>query len=118
MLSQSFLSRAVLAALLGLACLLQPAESARAQAAESLRRCILFDRGWEFHLGDNPGADDSGWQHVNLPHDWMIAGVKGPKQADMDGPFDKGSPAGAGGAYLNGGVGCRAFGWKIEEADK
>jgi len=35
----------------------------------------------------------------------MIEGVKGSNPADMDGPFDKSSPAGAGGAYLDGGVG-------------
>jgi hypothetical protein len=30
----------------------------------------------------------------------MIEGVKGLKPQDMDGPFDKGSPAGAGGGYM------------------
>ena len=69
-----------------------------------------FDRGWRFHLGDAPGADvpafpDSAWRSVSLPHDWSIEGPVGTDPANMDGPFDKFSPAGAGGGYLDGGVG-------------
>ena len=93
--------RALLPALLILTC------SARGQ---SPRQRILFDRDWRFQLGDVPGADspaydDSTWRKLNLPHDWMIEGVKGADPAAMDGPFDKNSPAGAGGAYLDGGIG-------------
>lgn len=37
----------------------------------------LFDRGWRFHRGDVPGAeqpefDDSSWQALDLPHDWSV----------------------------------------------
>ena len=73
-------------------------------------RVSSFDRGWRFHLGDAPGADapafpDADWRPVSLPHDWSIEGPVGDNPADMDGPFDRLSPAGAGGGYLNGGVG-------------
>ena len=86
-----------------------------AQAQErpsSPRVRILFDRNWRFYQGDPGGAqpqdpafDDSAWRQLDLPHDWMIEGVKGKNPADMDGPFDKGSPAGNGGAYMDGGIG-------------
>ena len=77
------------------------------------RQVRAFDLGWRFHLGDATGADrpdrpafdDSAWQPVNLPHDWSIEGPVGKDPATMDGPFDRASPAGANGGYLNGGVG-------------
>jgi beta-galactosidase len=74
------------------------------------RQTILFDSTWKFHVGEATGAealgfDDSSWRAVDLPHDWMIEGVPGADPAAMEGPFDKKSPAGAGGAYLNGGIG-------------
>ncbi len=36
-----------------------------------------FNKGWKFNLGDNSSAyaqnfDDSGWENVNLPHDFSI----------------------------------------------
>jgi len=79
-------------------------------AADTPRQTILFDRAWQFHQGeatgaDQPGYDDSAWRTLDLPHDWMIEGVPGPDPSSMDGPFDSKSPAGAGGAYLNGGIG-------------
>lgn len=57
---------------------------------DSPRERLLFDFGWKFHLGDDwPDAmnlekagsskgpagrrfDDSQWQTVNLPHDWVV----------------------------------------------
>ena len=103
--SRAILLRYALGVFLSLASCMQQAE-----AASSPRERILFDRNWRFQHGDAPGAeapsfDDSGWRQLNLPHDWMIEGVKGAKPEDMDGPFDKGSWASAGGAYLNGGIG-------------
>jgi beta-galactosidase len=103
-------------ALLSLTCYFQQNQPALAQAAAaSPRERILFDRNWRFHQGetapggsvspDAPEFDDTGWRQLNLPHDWMIEGVTSSKAEDMDGPFDKGSPARAGGAYLDGGVG-------------
>lgn len=58
-----------------------------------------FDNNWRFHLGDLQGAQavafqDSTWHLLDLPNDWSIYL-----------PFDKNSPAGAGGGYLNGGIG-------------
>jgi len=60
---------------------------------------VSFDAAWKFHLGDVTGAqattfDDSAWTRLDVPHDWSIAL-----------PFTQNSPAGAGGGYLNGGVG-------------
>ena len=60
---------------------------------------VSFDAGWKFHLGDVTGAqassyDDSSWTALSVPHDYSIT---------MS--FDESSPAGAGGGYLNGGVG-------------
>ena len=60
---------------------------------------ISFDSAWKFHLGDVTGAqastfDDSTWTGLDVPHDFSIAL-----------PFTQNSPAGAGGGYLNGGVG-------------
>jgi beta-galactosidase len=79
-------------------------------SADAPRQTILFDRDWQFHLGDAPAADqplfdDSSWRTLDLPHDWMIEGVPGSDPSAMDGPFDSKSPAGADGGYLNGGIG-------------
>ncbi len=47
-----------------------------------------FNRGWRFAQGEQdqqvvqPGFDDSGWQAVQLPHDWAISG---PFNANEDG---------------------------------
>jgi len=58
-----------------------------------------FDIGWKFHLGDVTSAqattfDDSSWTALDVPHDWSISL-----------PFNQNSPAGAGGGYLDGGLG-------------
>src|SRR5215204_5693286 len=68
-------------------------------AEEEPRSTVSFDQGWKFHQGEALQAnessyDDTSWRSVDLPHDWMI-----------EGPFDKNSPAGPGGGYLNGGKG-------------
>lgn len=57
----------------------------------------VFDGGWQFHLGDVPGAEAAGfdaaaWRKLDLPHDWSI-----------EGPFD--GKWASGQAYLPGGVG-------------
>lgn len=46
---------------------------------------INFD--WKFSKGDqgaaiDPGFDDSGWEKVNLPHDWAISGPFGALRSD------------------------------------
>jgi beta-galactosidase len=58
-----------------------------------------FDADWKFNLGDVSGAqgssfDDGAWTSLNVPHDYSISQ-----------PFTQSSPSGAGGGYLNGGVG-------------
>ena len=63
------------------------------------RHCDLFDFGWRFHLGDSPtaaapGYDDSGWNPVDLPHDWSI-----------DGPYDPNAPSGGSGGFVPTGLG-------------
>jgi beta-galactosidase len=73
-------------------------------------RTVSFDADWRFHLGDVPGAeapaaDDGGWRHLDVPHDWMIEGPPGKDPSIMEGPFDPKSPGGAGNGYLDGGVG-------------
>ena len=60
---------------------------------------VSFDSGWKFHLGDVTSAeattfDDSSWTAVDVPHDWSISL-----------PFNQSSEAGAGGGYLDGGLG-------------
>jgi beta-galactosidase len=82
-----------------------------AQQTPPLRDTTLFDHDWKFFLGDAPGADrpafdDSAWRTLDLPHDWSIEGGGKPQvPGEQEGPFDAKSPAGAGGAYLDGGVG-------------
>ena len=57
-----------------------------------------FDDGWRFARGDlagaeQPGFADAGWEAVELPHDWAIAG-----------PFDAQAPATGSGGFLPSGV--------------
>jgi beta-galactosidase len=58
-----------------------------------------FNSGWKFNRGDvtngqNTSFDDSTWRILNVPHDWSIELA-----------FNRSSPAGSGGGYLDGGVG-------------
>jgi beta-galactosidase len=75
-------------------------------ALASGRQTELFDKDWKFQIGDNADAakadfDDSSWRKVSLPHDYSIEGPPGKNPANMDGPFDKASPAGGGGGFLD-----------------
>ena len=50
------------------------------------RNVSVLDKGWKFHLGDLPcaqevGFDASTWEDVTVPHDWAI---KGPFSRDHD----------------------------------
>ena len=61
------------------------------------RMDIPINSGWKFHLGDEneafyKGFDDSGWETVELPHDWSVSL-----------PFDIRYSSGTG--YLAGGTG-------------
>ena len=88
--NSAIIALAVLAAVLG---------SPAVFAAEAGRRTISLDQDWRFHRGDVDGGqtaelDDSSWRRLDVPHDWSI-----------EGPFNQASPSGAGGGYLDGGIG-------------
>lgn len=58
-----------------------------------------FDQAWRFALGDpaaaeSAGYDDSGWQQLDVPHDWSIAG-----------PMAKTNRTGGAGAWAPSGIG-------------
>ena len=64
----------------------------------SARERQNFDEGWLFVLADTAQMaqkdyNDSAWRRLNLPHDWSI-----------EGDFNAGNPAGAGGGALPGGI--------------
>ena len=68
-------------------------------AGQAAARRVSFDRDWKFFLGDadHPERnvfDDAAWRTLDVPHDWSI-----------ELPFDRKSPAGSSGGFLNGGVG-------------
>lgn len=124
----------------GLALLLGPAASipivrsadgapiasvAALQLLDEPRQRTLFDFDWRFRVGEVSGGqlaglDDSAWEPVDLPHDFMVLG-KGNRETAADGrapsarmlrlpsepegPFDPRSPGGDANGYLNGGVG-------------
>lgn len=101
--------------------------STAALAAPGKPRTIVnFDRSWKFQLGDVQGADkpdfdDSSWRSLDLPHDWSIEGPPNPDaqmRSHLEGPFDKLSPAGDGGGYLDGGVGWYRKTFTLPESDK
>jgi beta-galactosidase len=57
-----------------------------ASVLHAQRKVENFNRGWCFAQGEQdeqvvqPGFDDSGWQAVQLPHDWAIAGPFNPNE--------------------------------------
>ncbi len=79
---------------------------ASAAAADSPRQTLKFNDDWKFKLGDTTEAShtdfkDADWRSVRVPHDYSIEGPPGADPTTMEGPFDRKSPAGAGGGYLN-----------------
>ena len=79
---------------------------ASAAAADSPRQTLKFNDDWKFKLGDTTEAShtdfkDADWRTVRVPHDYSIEGPPGADPTTMEGPFDRKSPAGAGGGYLN-----------------
>lgn len=65
----------------------------------TLRERTLFDADWLFHLGDveagqAPALNARGWQKLDLPHDWSIAG-----------PIAENNPSGGAGGFYPGGIG-------------
>ena len=107
----------------------RPTLDAQVAAQAMTRARQLFDFDWRFRSGDvengqAPGLDDSSWQAVDLPHDFMIEGkgqalvIPNPNAraggagrgnttlpTEPEGPFDPRSPGGSGNGYLNGGIG-------------
>ena len=80
----------------------------------SRKETVSLDEDWKFHLGDANGADgamfdDSSWENLNVPHDWSVTL-----------PFNQNSAAGAGGGYLDGGLGWyrKYFSLPAESADQ
>ncbi len=70
-----------------------------------------FGWNWMFHLGDihdslDGLSDTSGWQIIDLPHDWSILGE-----------FNKDNPATAGGGALPGGIGWYHKKFTLQESD-
>ncbi len=66
--------------------------------AASGREIIPLDKDWSFSQSDpagaeKPGFDSSAWRHVDVPHDWSIAGN-----------FDKKAATTGSGAWLPSGV--------------
>ncbi len=52
----------------------------RAPAGDVPRIIRSLDHDWRFHLGAEPAAvrpdcDDSGWRHVDVPHDYVVEGT-------------------------------------------
>ena len=63
------------------------------------RTMTSFDSDWRFlnadaSDADQPQFDDSGWQKINIPHDWSITG-----------PFAETNLAGGAGGFLPSGIG-------------
>jgi beta-galactosidase len=57
------------------------------------RETVPLDSGWRFHLGDEagakePGFNDDSWRQLDLPHDWSIEGpLAAPPLGDKEGGF-------------------------------
>lgn len=78
---------------------------------ETGRTIMDFNSGWKFFRGNDslafqPGFDDSGWQKLNLPHDWSIEGT-----------FIREHPAGVAGGALPGGIGWYRKSFQLPQAD-
>ena len=71
-----------------------------------------FNKRWKFSLSAGeeawlPDYDDSGWQLLDLPHDWSI-----------EGEFSDKHPATEGGGALPGGVGWYRKSFAVDKADE
>jgi len=90
-----------------------PTNAQAAMASEAplgLGREQAFDLDWRFFRGvadglEAPGADDSSWRRVDLPHDWSVEDVPGGQSPRQLGPFDKTAVGGTATGYTQGGEG-------------
>ena len=79
------------------------------KAGEKSDRPVKIATGWRFHKGDVDGAqseqfDDSGWEVVDVPHDWS---VEGPFSADnfIEARYEANHLEGRADSYLPKGIG-------------
>lgn len=75
-------------------------------------RKINFDKGWKFHPGSAPNAEqpeynDSKWRIQDLPHDWSVEPLPAQKEGITTGPFSRMSEAGDDTRSMGGG------GWDV-----
>lgn len=100
MLKQMYLKRCAMVLLVGLWALSGCGPHPSHSRHDSLgRQGILWNDDWRFFLGDPKGAEsidfnDSTWQQVSLPHDWMVQQRPGAN-----------APSGTAGGYFPGGIG-------------
>ena len=76
------------------------------------RQKVQFDLGWKFHQGEAEGAsesifDDTGWQTLDIPHDWSIHDT-----------FSKDNPTGRPGGFASGGIGWYRKNIELSGKDK
>jgi beta-galactosidase len=81
-------------------------------ADRGVRKHVEFDFGWKFIKTDVQGAqktdfDDSGWDHVQVPHDWSI-----------EGPLNQDNPSGKAGGFFPGGIGWYRKHFQLAKADR
>ena len=89
-----------------------------------------FDASWRFHRGDvpgaeAPGADDSAWRPLDLPHDWSIEDLSAAEQAQSPsntvpaaGPFTADSVGGPATGYTVGGTGWYRKHFTLDAGDQ
>lgn len=80
------------------------------QAKPQFGQAELFNKKWQFNLGDvkdaqAPGFNDSKWRTLNLPHDWTVEGTYSPDRASCTG-------------FLPGGIGWYRKSFVVPEARK
>ncbi len=83
----------------------------------------LFNTEWRFIRDslpegtEQPGFDDTGWQMVDLPHDWSMAPLRGTNE-DQVGPFSKKSPGGTATGFVLGGTGWYRKHFTLDKHDQ
>ena len=75
------------------------------QTGREPRTVILLDEQWLFYRNDIPNGEtvslqDSGWQRIDVPHDWSIEDLPG-----MASPFDSAVVDGVHNGFTRGGTG-------------
>lgn len=86
-------------------------------------RLQSFNEGWKFKRdsingGEDPAFNDSDWRNLDLPHDWSIEDLPGPRTEDQIGPFSKESPGGFLMGYMIGDEGWYRKHFTIDRKDQ